>query len=357
MSVGDVTGLLLPDGRLIELEVADDGLRLAGQEGEVRLAGSFARALARLLETGAPSPMLEVVERRHPWLAGLARARPLVRAHARDALARPLAMLFLELTERCQERCVHCYADSLPERTRMLPAAQARRALEEAAALGADWVQFTGGDPLLHPELPALAAHARALGMGVEIFTNGLALRPGLLARLAPLDVRFSFSIYALDAATHDAITQTPGSLARTLAALARAREAGAEVRAAVVVMEHNERLLTDTVEGLVHAHGLAPENVRVDFVRPVGRGRSVPPASQVRVLHLPTHTSTRGAKLCVAADGRVHPCIFARWLVLGHVDEGLARIVARARARTDGEPAALSCADCRAIVRALEAA
>ncbi len=357
MKLHEITGLLLPDGRLIELSVREGEIVLAAQEGELRLVGAFAEALRAWLAQGKPSPLLGVLERRYPWLAGLSRAKAFGRGHARAALCRPLAMLFVELTERCQERCVHCYAESLPERTRMLPQAWARKALDEAAALGARWVQFTGGDPLLHPELPALVRHARALGLGVEIFTNGLALREGLLARLAPLGVRFCFSVYALRAEVHDAITRVPGSLGRTLAAIARARAAGAEVRAAIVVMKDNEAWLAETMAGLVREHGLAPEHVRVDFVRPVGRGRAVQAPSQVRVLHLPVHATTDGGKLCLAVDGSLYPCVFARWLRLGFLHEGIASVLQRAAAEQVGTPARLSCPDCRALARALAAA
>lgn len=350
-------GLLLPDGRLLEIVSDRDGLRLIGQEGVVHLTGRFADAILGRLPVAARRRWLTLLEHRHPWLGGLAQARLLGPGDAPRALARSLAMLFLELTARCQERCVHCYAESAPERTETLPPAWARRALEDAARLGARWVQFTGGDPLLHPEIVTLAAHARALGLAVEIFTNGLALRQGMLARLAPLGVRLSFSIYALDAAVHDAITRLPGSLARTLASLAMAREAGLDVRVGVVAMARNAHLLAATLEGLARDYSLPPEAIRVDFLRPVGRGVREAPAAGVRLLHLPTHTSTEGAKLCVAADGRVHPCVFARWLVLGHVREGLPSILARARARREAQGAPLACADCRVVARLLEAA
>jgi hypothetical protein len=42
-----------------------------------------------------------------------------------------------------------------------------RRLLEEAAAMGVGSVQFIGGEPTLHPDLPELVGHA--LGVGVEV--------------------------------------------------------------------------------------------------------------------------------------------------------------------------------------------
>ena len=45
-------------------------------------------------------------------------------------------MLFVELTARCNERCLHCYVDAGPTRSEALASETLRRVIEDAAALG-----------------------------------------------------------------------------------------------------------------------------------------------------------------------------------------------------------------------------
>jgi MoaA/NifB/PqqE/SkfB family radical SAM enzyme len=46
------------------------------------------------------------------------------------------------------------------------------RVIDQAAALRVSLVQFIGGEPTLHPHLPALIQHALSRMMEVEVYTN-----------------------------------------------------------------------------------------------------------------------------------------------------------------------------------------
>ena len=82
-------------------------------------------------------------------------------------------LLWLEVTGRCNLRCVHCYSASGPEGDHgTMSGADWRRTIEEAAALGAERVQFIGGEPTLHPDLASLVRHALSCGLGVEVYSN-----------------------------------------------------------------------------------------------------------------------------------------------------------------------------------------
>ncbi len=87
-------------------------------------------------------------------------------------------MLWLELSGRCNERCVHCYANAAPEVDRGLSFETIEGCLRDARELGLSTVQFTGGDPLLEPTLEPAIELAGTLGLRVEVYTNALALQP-----------------------------------------------------------------------------------------------------------------------------------------------------------------------------------
>lgn len=84
-----------------------------------------------------------------------------------------LRFAWLEITGKCQLACTHCYADSGPDGTHGRMDEQAwGLVIHQLATLGAGAVQFIGGEPMLHPSLPALLEHALAQRPKVEMFSN-----------------------------------------------------------------------------------------------------------------------------------------------------------------------------------------
>jgi MoaA/NifB/PqqE/SkfB family radical SAM enzyme len=283
--------------------------------------------LSRFESTGTLAALRDALSRHAP--------RPLTRA----ALLRSdgYGQLFIELTARCNERCTHCYAESSPERTEALSEQVVMGALDDAAELGFPKVQLTGGDPLISELCVPAAAYATHLGIPqVEVYTNGLALIGRTYEQLAELGVRFAFSFYSHDPATHDAITRTPGSHRRTLAAITRAARDGLTVRASVIVMDQNRDHLPGAIASLREA-GVPEHAIGADVQRTVGRGLMTirPKEAQLEQL-LPnanaghrTQTpasdydfSDPSGRAAVAYDGTVYPCIFSRAFPLGRLPE-----------------------------------
>jgi sulfatase maturation enzyme AslB (radical SAM superfamily) len=101
--------------------------------------------------------------------------------------------LFVELTAKCNEQCVHCYAESSPVRAEALTWPEISRVLEDAKALDFALVQLTGGDPLISAHCVRAVEFANEIGIPrVEIYTNGLALRGDTYDRLRALAPSFA---------------------------------------------------------------------------------------------------------------------------------------------------------------------
>ncbi|HEX7480956.1 MAG TPA: radical SAM protein, partial [Polyangiales bacterium] len=89
---------------------------------------------------------------------------------------------WLEPTQACNLACDGCYRKNVKEH-KSLDEVQAE--LDVFARLRTyDGVSIAGGDPLLHPELPAIVARVTAMGQKAIINTNGLALTRELLVEL-----------------------------------------------------------------------------------------------------------------------------------------------------------------------------
>ena len=235
-----------------------------------------------------------------------------------------LDFLWLELTNRCNLRCVHCYAESGPdaEVEQPLSTVEYEQLLEQARASGCTKVQFIGGEPALRPDLPMLIARARELGYAfVEVYTNLTRLPDALLACFATNGVHVATSVYAPTAEVHDRITRVAGSFTRTTANIRRLTAAGIAVRASIVEMDENAGLTEATTRFLTDALGV--RHVKVDRRRPFGRG-----ADGEASMHDLCGACAEGT-LCVAPDGRVSPCIMSKQWPVGSVrDERLGDIV-----------------------------
>ncbi len=134
----------------------------------------------------------------------------------------------IELTHRCNLRCVHCYID--PSRC---PAERSTQdwlnVIDRLVDEGVGLITFTGGEPLMHPGILDLVRHSFRKGCQVRLFSNANALTTRAIieeykaAGLCYLET----SIYGSNAATHDHVTRVPGSFDLTVNAMRMAGEAG----------------------------------------------------------------------------------------------------------------------------------
>jgi len=139
-------------------------------------------------------------------------------AHLWKGKAPLLGRLDMELTERCDNNCIHCCinlpADDEEAKKRELSTQEIKAILEEAVSLGCLKVRFTGGEPLLREDFEELYLHARRLGLKVLLFTNATLITPGiasLLARIPPLE-RIEVTVYGMKKESYEAVTRNPGS-------------------------------------------------------------------------------------------------------------------------------------------------
>lgn len=90
-------------------------------------------------------------------------------------------LLELEITGRCQLSCIHCYAESGPDRAHgMMTTDDWLRVIEQAHEMGVTKVQLIGGEPTRRPEFFRLLTHALSFGLRVEVFSNLVAIRDDL---------------------------------------------------------------------------------------------------------------------------------------------------------------------------------
>ncbi len=396
--------IFMPDGRFIVAVIDRKGKEItlilpSDTKQSLTLSGNFATTLLSQLDTNQihGESSFQVVEKQHYWLQGLSQAQLVPRNLQNMVIGDELGLLFIEVTDQCNEQCIHCYASSSPLCHNFLSLEEIKAILIQARALGRAFVQFTGGDPLIHRDLVEAVQFAYELDFqAIEIYTNGLLLNDALLTKLLPFEPMIAFSLYSPDADVHDGITQVRGSFKKTIAAIHRAQDMVLKVRIGMAVMEQNAGHEQAMLEFAKTEFFLEPASVRFDPVHETGRGSklntkhiSLMPSqnshmpdvdTQVAVkhhqvvqqdnagtiasMHVNTQAHRRG-KLAVCADGSISPCIFNRDHVLGNVRSQSLAEALDIKGMTDGNlhPSIerwnhcqhnLSCSDCQMVAYTL---
>lgn len=225
-----------------------------------------------------------------------------------------LHFMWAEITGSCQLACSHCYAESGPRGTHgTMGSDDWVRVIDDAAKLGVRMIQFIGGEPTSHPELPDLVDHALGDRLEVEIFTNLVHVTSGMWETFCWPGVRLATSYYADGAGQHEAITGRRGSYARTKANIAEAVRRSIPLRVGVIDVNGGQRVAQAHQELI----DLGVTDIGTDRLRQVGRGVR----DKERDVSQLCGACARG-KVAVATNGDVWPCVFARWMPMGNVRE-----------------------------------
>jgi AdoMet-dependent heme synthase len=145
----------------------------------------------------------------------------------------------LDLTYRCNERCVHCYLDH--DDHGEMTTTEITDVLTQLADAGVFFLSLSGGELLLRRDFFQIVEHARKLLFNVKVKTNATMIGKKEAARLRELGVeQVQISVYSHRPEIHDAITKLPGSFARTLRGIRCLQTEGLKVSISNVLMTGN---------------------------------------------------------------------------------------------------------------------
>jgi radical SAM protein with 4Fe4S-binding SPASM domain len=145
----------------------------------------------------------------------------------------------LDITWKCNERCVHCYLDH--EGKNEMSTAEIKDVIRQLEEAGTFFLSISGGEPLLRRDCFEILEYARELRFNVKLKTNAVMIGPKEAARLKRLGIeQVQISIYSDRPEIHDAITKLPGSLRRSLEAIRHLKANGVKVSITNVLMKQN---------------------------------------------------------------------------------------------------------------------
>ncbi len=181
-----------------------------------------------------------------------------------------------EVTRACAYACVHCRADAQHKRDpRELTTAEARTLIERLAAFGNKPILvFTGGDPMMRPDLYELIAYATEKGLRCSLTPTATALpTKERLEKVRDAGIRrIALSLDAPRPEIHDAFRQVAGSWQRTMDILHRAQDVGLSVQVNTTISKHNVDILDEMLPFIQEVNAV---QWSVFFLVPTGRAQA----------------------------------------------------------------------------------
>ncbi|HET8683400.1 MAG TPA: radical SAM protein [Micromonosporaceae bacterium] len=235
-------------------------------------------------------------------------------------------LIYFGLFDNCNVKCNMCTCWQLPRSSHTL--GHYRSVLGSVLRWRPRAVRFTGGEPLLFRELPALVRQAAEAGAQVSVITNGHLLR-AKAAQLRAAGCRLV--VVSIDAvgALHDEIRGVPGLWGRLRAGVEQAMNLGVEYGVNTVLQRATIDALPDLAESLLQP-GTTPSWWHLIPVR--GSPQLEPSAGQVHrfqsmLSDLERAAAERGIRLIadrsMFAESATRPCDVPAFAAYVRADTG----------------------------------
>lgn len=191
---------------------------------------------------------------------------------------RRIEELFIEITNHCLQRCIHCSSDADCNQYAEISFKNIHDIIQSLISMGLQSVVLSGGEPFLHPDLFAIVDFLKSRELRYSLYTCGVICGPQGPASI-PDDVferiksshldKVIFSLHAGTQATQARISGLSSSFPSVLASIRAAKKHDIEVEIHVVPMSVNYAELEQVLD---IADKLSVS--KVSFLRFVPQGR-----------------------------------------------------------------------------------
>ncbi len=180
-----------------------------------------------------------------------------------------------EVTRACALKCVHCRAEAqyTPD-PRQLSFEEGKKVIDDIAAMGNPLFVFTGGDPLMRPDLFELAhyaIHEKGLSVSMTPSATPMVTRKAVQQAKDVGLSRWAFSLDGSNDDIHDAFRGTKGSFDRTIKGISYLKEMNIPIQINTTVTTLNVGDL-EAISELIKEFGAVLWSLF--FLIPVGRGQ-----------------------------------------------------------------------------------
>ena len=177
-------------------------------------------------------------------------------------------------TNQCNMFCSHCYREAGEKAQGELTTAEGKKLIEEIKKAGFRIMIFSGGEPLMRPDIFELIAYATKVGLRTVLGTNGTLITAEVAAKLKAAGVMgVGISLDSLDQQKHDTLRAYEGAWQQAVAGMANCRNAGLPFQIHTTIMDWNAEEIEAITDFAVEQGAVAHH---IFFLVPTGRGKEI---------------------------------------------------------------------------------
>ena len=250
-----------------------------------------------------------------------------------------LEMAWLEVTELCNLKCVHCYEGKCHKKfDNSLSYEDWINVINQLSELNVKRIILIGGEPCCYRRIEDLINYCGKKSIDTTFFTNATLMNDSLISSIGRNKAKVKISIYGGDAESHDRVTSIKGSFAMMDSNILKMKSKGISMSASVILMKENQNDL-EKIKEYLSKRGV--KHAGYDVIRNVFGGE--------QSIHAPTNSKIVGpkyfsrpnfkadlntykrnhfvnscwfGKIAIQENGNVLPCVFHRNVSMGNVRE-----------------------------------
>lgn len=253
-----------------------------------------------------------------------------------------LTRVHLDISSRCNEACVHCYIPA-NKKNGIMSEDVFDDILRQCKEMNVLNLTISGGEPMLNPYLNSFLLKCKENNFSVNLLSNLTLLTNDLIDTISsnPL-ISVQTSLYAMDEAIHDSITNKRGSFLKTITSIERLHKRNIPLQINCPIMKRNVINYKDVLQfasslnieadvdySLYGSYDLSQHNLScrlsIDEIEQIiNENNLIPHASEDKKIRYSNDPICPVCKssLCISNIGEVYPCEGWQSLILGNLNE-----------------------------------
>lgn len=184
-------------------------------------------------------------------------------------------LIFWELTNACNLKCVHCRACPVDERSpEDMTTEEGKTFIDQITSFAKPALVLSGGEPLVRPDVFEMAEYGTSRGLRMLLATNGTMVTPEVAQRIVDTGIqRVSISIDGANAASHDSFRRIDGAFEQAWRGVANLKAARVPFQINTTVAKHNIDEIPDILDLAIKEGAVA---LHIFLLVPTGCGKEI---------------------------------------------------------------------------------